>query len=361
MREHQAREESTLPVDLIRTVALFLIILLHASVGANVAIDFMSPRGVELWWTANVYNSLSLVAVPLFVMLTGALLLSPSKTDEPLRVFFKKRWNRIGIPVIFWMIIYFLWLFYSQNQPLTTTSLLQGVFAGPYNHFWYIYLLLGLYLATPFIRVFTAHANWKTVRYFLVLWVIGTSIISLLTLYSPISSEVTWFRSTVFLFSGIIGYYILGSYLTKIKIRTVFLYLGFALSSVFTILGTYFLVGSLGEVYGQFFYDASSISILVASVSLMLIFTTIPSHLIKTKHPKISQGLKIISLNTLPIYLFHYIILETLRNGILGYRIDVTTLNPILAIPLLAILTLGICLAIIIPLKKIPYVNRIIG
>ena len=321
----------------------------------------MSPQGVELWWTANVYNSLSLVAVPLFVMLTGALLLPSSKTDEPIGVFFKKRWNRIGIPVIFWMIVYFLWLFYSQNQPLTTISLLQGVFAGPYTHFWYIYLLLGLYFATPFIRVFTVHANWKTVRYFIVLWVIGTSLISLLTLYSPISSEVTWFRSTVFLFSGMVGYYILGSYLTKIKIRTAFLYLGFALSTVFTIFGTYFLAGSLGEAYGQFFYDASSISILVASISLMLIFATIPNHLIQTKHPKISHVLKIISINTLPIYLFHYIILETLRSGILGYRLDVTTLNPIIAIPLLAVLTLGICLAIIFPLKKIPYVNRLIG
>ncbi len=93
-------EGITLPVDLIRTVAIILVIFaLHAAIEPNPNLGLMLPAGVQLWWTSNVYDSISRTAVPLFIMLTGPLLLTPTKKDEPLRVFFKKRWNRIGIPV----------------------------------------------------------------------------------------------------------------------------------------------------------------------------------------------------------------------------------------------------------------------
>jgi len=63
----------------------------------------------------------------------------------------------------------------------------------------------------------------------------------------------------------------------------------------------------------------------------------------------------------LPIYLFHLIVLETFQKGYLGLKISVTNINPIIEIPLVTAVTLLICLAIIVPLKKLPYVKRIIG
>jgi surface polysaccharide O-acyltransferase-like enzyme len=137
----------TLPVDLIRTVAIILVILLHAATEVNPAVNFMSPQGVQLWWASNVYNSISRTAVPLFIMLTGALLLQPTKAEEPLRVFFKKRWNRIGIPVLFWGAIFFAWDFFVKGQPATVNFVLQGLLVGPYVHFWYVYLLIGFTLS----------------------------------------------------------------------------------------------------------------------------------------------------------------------------------------------------------------------
>ena len=71
--------------------------------------------------------------------------------------------------------------------------------------------------------------------------------------------------------------------------------------------------------------------------------------------------LKVISENTLPIYVFHVIVLETLQFGYLGFKISVTTLNSVIEIPLLTAITLVICLVVIIPLKKLPYVKKIIG
>ncbi|MCL5877129.1 MAG: acyltransferase family protein [Candidatus Bathyarchaeota archaeon] len=350
-----------LPVDLIRTVAIVLVILLHASIEPNPNVDFMSPQGVELWWVSNVYDSIGRMCIPLFVILTGALLLQPSKVDEPLGVFFKKRWRRIGIPVIFWNIVFFVWVFTVKGQSLSAVSVVQGVLAGPYVHFWYLYLLVGLYLITPLLRVLVAYADWKIIRYFLVVWFLGTGIIPLLSLYSGISPQAVWFRDSVFLLTGLIGYYIFGAYATRLRIRARVLWTGLILSTLWTILGTYFLIGTLGEAYSHFFLDASSFSVILASVSLFLILAAIPSQKIQNRLPRGSRVLKAISENTLPIYIFHVIVLEALQQGYLGFKVSVTTLNPIIAIPLVTILTLLICLAIFVPLKKLPYVKRLIG
>jgi len=354
-------EGITLPVDLIRTVAIILVILLHAAIEPNPTVNFMSPQGVQLWWASNVYDSIARTAVPLFIMLTGALLLQPSKADEPLRVFFKKRWNRIGIPILFWGAIFFAWDFSVKGQALTVTSVLQGVLAGPYVHFWYVYILVGLYLITPLVRVLVAHADWKIIKYFLLIWFVGTGIIPLLTLYASISPQTVWFRQNVFLLTGLLGYFILGAYVAKLRLRSSVLFLMLALSSVWTIVGTYFLIGTMGEQYSQFFLDASSFSVIIASVTLFLILASIPNQTVENRFPNGNRLLKLISQNTLPIYLFHVIVLETLQKGYLGFKISVTNMNPIIEIPLITLFTLLICLAIIVPLKKLPYVKRIIG
>jgi surface polysaccharide O-acyltransferase-like enzyme len=205
-------EGIALPVDLIRTVAIILVILLHASIEPNLNLSQMSPEGVQLWWASNVYDSISRTAVPLFVMLTGALLLQPFKTNEPLRVFFKKRWNRIGIPVLFWGAIFFIYDFSVKGQTLTLTFVLQGLLAGPYVHFWYLYLLVGLYLITPLVRILVAYSDWRLIKYFLIIWFVGTGIVSLLTLNASISPQAVWFGDNVFILTGIIGYFVFGAY-----------------------------------------------------------------------------------------------------------------------------------------------------
>ncbi len=352
---------TALPVDLIRTVAIFLVVLLHASIEGIPVSDPMSPQGMTLWWASDVYRSIALVCVPLFVMLSGALLLQPSKADENLRFFFKKRWKRIGIPFLFWGAAYFAWSFFVNGKALNLTSIAQGVFAGPYYHFWYLYILIGMYLLTPVIRVLVAHANWKIMKYFLVVWFVGTAIIPLFRLSVDISGAANWFNESVFEITGLVGYYILGAYVSKINMRSSRLYAVLAAGWLFTIFGTYFIVGNLGESFSTRLLDASGFGIILASAALFFLFATVPSQTVETRFPRGSRLLKIISENTLPIYLFHVMVMEVLQRGYLGFSISVTTLTPIMEIPLIAAITLLISIAVIVPLKKIPYVKRIIG
>jgi surface polysaccharide O-acyltransferase-like enzyme len=348
---------SSFPVDLIRTIAIILVILLHASTQSYPDVGLMSLQGVQIWWASNVYDSISRVCVPLFVMLAGALLLQPSKADEPLKVFFKKRLNRIGIPFLFWGAIYFAWRLFVNGEILTANSIVQGVLGGPYYQFWFLYLLLGLYIVTPVLRVVIKHADWKILRYLIFVWFVGTAIIPLLTLFGSYS-----LNANVFIFTGWLGYFVLGAYLLKVQFKSSILTLVLVLSYLWTIMGTYLVIATMGERFGHFFLDAFSFNIIFASAALFLLLAAIPSQNIAYRFPHGNRVLKLISQNTLPIFLFHAIVLEALQKGyFFGFTISITTMNPFIEIPLLTSLTLLICLAVIVPLKKIPYVKRIIG
>ena len=101
---------TNISVDVIRTVAIVLVIFLHAT--ADLTVPQMDQFEIIRWTTNDVYQSIGRICVPLFVMLSGALLLRPEKHDT-IGSFFKKRWARIGLPWIFWGAAYFAWIFWS--------------------------------------------------------------------------------------------------------------------------------------------------------------------------------------------------------------------------------------------------------
>lgn len=334
---------------------MVLVLLLHASTESYANVDLMSDQGVQIWWASNIYDSIARVCVPLFVMLSGALLLQPSKADESLSVFYKKRWKRIGLPFIFWGIIYFAWGTLIHRVPLSIQSVTQGVLTGPYYHFWFLYLLFGLYLLTPILRVALKHASRNVLRYTLSIWFIGTAIVPLMTLFGGY-----YFNANLFIFTGWLGYFVLGAYLTKVNMNKSVLYVGLIVGLLWAIFGTYFTIATLGEKFSQFFYDGFSINMIIASAALFILLFTITEQTF-LRYPKIDRVLKIIGSNTLPIFLLHVIILESLEYGYLGFTLSITSMNPFIAIPLITVLTLLLCLAIILPLKRIPYINRLIG
>lgn len=346
----------SLPVDLIRTLAIVLVIMLHAATEPITIADQMSPEGVILWWTTNIYNALARPAVPLFIMLSGALLLQPAKLKEPLRVFFKKRLNRIALPFLFWGGAYFAWRVFVYKEVLSTNSIIEGVLTGPYVHFWFFYLLVGLYLLAPALRVLVAYISRKTFSFLLTLWFLGTAVVPLLGLLSDYH-----LNSNVFILTGWVGYFLIGAYSLKVHARSAVLCAILVLGLSWTIMGTYITVGTLGEWASQFFYDAFSFSMIGASVSLFLLLSSIPSDILEKRFPHGSHLLSLISQNTIPLYLLHVMVLEALQKGFFGFQISLATMNPVLEVPLITFLTLLVCLTVVYPIKKIPLLKKVIG
>jgi surface polysaccharide O-acyltransferase-like enzyme len=320
----------------------------------------MSSLEIWRWVIVDIYQSIGRMGVPLFVMLTGALLLAPSKQGEELGVFFKKRFSRIGLPFIFWAAAYFLWDAYVENQPVSQGFFVNGFLVGPYFTFWYLYMLMGLYLLTPFLRLMVAQASEKIFKYFLVIWFVGSAIVPIVASFSPYHLD-----PNVFIIPGYVGYFVLGAYLVNVKVRRIYLVSLTALGIALTAILTYFVAMNIGGGTTYFFQEYLSPTMILAAIPFFLLLNNSQAARVEeqtTHHPGIRKILKVISENTLPIFLFHMMVIYALQNGLFfGFTLNGNTLNSIVGIPLMAGLTLLICLAVIVPLKRVPIVRRLIG
>ncbi len=348
------RTSSFVPVDLIRTVAIFLVILLHVSIESVVIPETVSP--ITAWYVFDFYNSIARPCVPLFVMLTGYLLLQPSKVNEPLKVFFKKRWARIGLPFIFWSIIYFAWVTVFDNGTFSASSYLTSMLQGPYVIFWYLYMLIGLYLLTPILRVFIAYASDHVMKLLLAVWFVGTGLV-------PLAALMGFnLNGNVFILPGWIGYFLLGSFLPKLNLKP-------RRWKLYGLMGVGFswtMIGSImTEVYNvpqiYFFFDYLTANVIVASVAMFLLLTSISTASYDKLPSKARRAIQTIGANSLPIYLFHMLLLETFRRGLLGFNLTIMTFDPTIMTPVLALIIFALSTVIVVALKKIPGLKRIIG
>lgn len=178
----QPRQQIYYPfLDMVRVVACFLVILLHVS-----AIQFTSLSGT--WQVALLYDALSRMAVPLFFMLSGFLLLDTSL--ESLSRFYIKRYIRILIPFFTVCVFYYFTPGYAQYSPVTYFAYIITHFVD--YHLWYVYTLCGLYLTLPFFIIMLKdkqHAN-KLAWLYVVIWIIAFVVAPAVTGHGFAPSEI---------------------------------------------------------------------------------------------------------------------------------------------------------------------------
>jgi len=222
-------------------------------------------------------------------------------------------------------------------------------------------MLAGLYLITPLLRILVAHASAKIIRYLAALWFVGASVIPVFHLVTPYTVD-----SNLLLVTGYVGYYVLGLYLLGAKVKRGFLLAAMIIGFVLTSIGTYFIAGSVGGGQTYFFQEYLSPTIILSAMALFLLLTSIP---FKPQAQVDGVGrlkwttkfLHLVSENTLPMFLFHMIIIEAFQKGFFGVTLNGNTVNSIIGIPIVTALTFFVSLAIIVPLKRVPILRTLLG
>ncbi|MCB0577334.1 MAG: acyltransferase family protein, partial [Saprospiraceae bacterium] len=200
---HPTGRRSMAWADRLRNLATLLVIGIHVS--GSVAQE-SSGFDTFSWWSGNLWDSLARPAVPLFVMLSGYLLLSK---DYELGDFLKKRFSRVVIPALFWMIIYSFYNYFSKGSPATVAEAIRGIVERPVHyHLWFIYLIIGLYMVYPILRPWVRNAREHDFLYFFACCVLGTWVYKILWEFFGISIGI-YFE----LVCNNCGYFVLGYYL----------------------------------------------------------------------------------------------------------------------------------------------------
>lgn len=131
-------------VNPLKLVAAFAVICIHVT---GPVYEQFGNVPISTWWLANVINAFSRFAVPIFVMISGALLLGKA---HHIQEFYQKRGTRIVLPLLAWSLIYIAFRA-SGGEGVIHATLSSLVNGKAYGHLWFLTLYLWLILYMPFV------------------------------------------------------------------------------------------------------------------------------------------------------------------------------------------------------------------
>jgi len=343
--------ERKINIEFIRVFSILMTIVIHVS---NNYIRSFGEITNTYFFTAVVFNSLSRVCVPLFFMIGGIFALG--KEYDRKRYF--ERIKKFIIVLVVWSIIYYL----TRNGFNFDNAL--KVFVNSFfnaektsRHLWYMYPLIGIYIALPFIQNMCKNLTIEQENLFMGLWICfsGLSFVFipvakvLLKTNVDITYPIPLINSAYYM-----GYFVSGHILYKRFNKAQFSKkknILCILTYIFAILITILLTCGISIKSHKFFEAATwyrGALIIIATFAVFILFVA------NGEKFKLS-AVCLISKHTFGIYLIHIIFLDIIKQ-----YIDIVALNPIISIPLLSVLIYVCSLVACMILSKIPFVNKIL-
>jgi len=365
-------------LDLLRFIAIFMVVMSHSADPFNASPEARANLEFNLWGSA--FGSLVRACVPLFVMMTGLLLL-PVKQDAG--SFYKKRILRVLYPFLVWSVLFnlapwFIQLVGGSSQLVTTffpfggtpsaflSDGLKAIAMIPFNFnmfacpMWYVYLLIGIYLYMPVFSAWVEKATDKAKCVFLGLWVVS--------LFLPYAKEFislyllgacSWNEfNLLYYFAGFNGYLLLGHYLKKGN--------NWSWSKTLLIVIPMFVVGYLITFKGframssnptvtdsglELFWTYCSINTMLMTTAVFLLIQKVRIHGVKAR-----KVLAQIAKCAFGIYMCHYFFIGP------AYLLTVALHTPVaLQIPVTAVLVFLAAWSLVSLIYKLPKAKYIVG
>ncbi|HRN47238.1 MAG TPA: acyltransferase family protein [Niabella sp.] len=366
-------------IDLLRIIAIFLMVLSHSCDGFVSQLDTNRNAFV----TGALTGSFVRACVPLFAMMTGVLLFPVRGT---MTEFYKKRLGRIALPLIFWSLVtpLLFYTYYTYINPGTTNAAidvsnhtleasLTKMYTWIFNFntdttpLWYLYMLIGLYLIIPIFGVWVQQASKKEMKLFLCLWFVSL-LLPYLQMAAPflgytgnygsmaILGESFWNKfGTFYYVSGFMGYLILAHYLVRyplswtlkktLSICIPLFALGYAITGFGFLKTQEAFPGNYEYLEIVWFFCGINVFMMTISIFLIVQKLNIKSFPLLSKIAGLMFG----------VFLIHFLIVQ------IGYDIfDTPVLSDFARILITAVFSFVVSLIIVWGLNKVSFMQKFI-
>ncbi len=195
--------------DLLRVIAILCVIYNHTNKRGYYLYAFEATWILKVIYMANA--ALIAVAVPIFFMISGALLL-PKKED--IATIYKKRVSRMVAVLILFSIIKVCCDYILQGNRIGIQDfILKLVTDGITPAYWYLYAYIAYLICLPFTRRLAEHMSDNEYKYLFAILLIVEGVIPTIQLFTGID-EINGFF-VIPLLHNIIVYPLLGYYLAE--------------------------------------------------------------------------------------------------------------------------------------------------
>lgn len=301
MRTAQSALKKDLTVEILRVFCTIVVVIDHVAICAirqfqscASIFDKFAYYGIQHW---------SHFAVPIFLMISGFLLLNPQKKIDYKKVITK--YIKRMVVILFTVGTFFALLeIYFESKKIMAWDVYMAfvrVFEGKgWDHMWYLYVLIGIYLVLPIFKAAYNILDNKPIELFLFILFVFCCVIPILYQLLGIECGIKFPIKGEFLFYFLIGRW---AFLLKVRLllsrRTIFL-LCF-LSMVIPIFISY-LEYYNGQTYLERLIEYHSPLIVLVSVFVVLSFKSLLGEI---NNPYLLATVEHLSKNSFGIYVFH--------------------------------------------------------
>lgn len=259
--------------------------------------------------TENVFAATAIVhivhfAVPVFVMITGALLLNPARQISFEKAVKKYAWRMVAVLLT---VGYFFALMeqFSNTKTISVSlfsvSFMNVLTGNTWTHMWYLYMLVGLYLLIPFLKVVVDNTPKNIVPLIAVLFVF-TSVLPMFKHFCDFQLGIGFPIVSCYVMYLLLGY-CLSQNRIKSRIWPIAVFSGL---SIFLVLCSYMEVWGGAEKMKFFESYASPVEVFIACG--LFVFA------VQRRFERLSElfVVKILDRNSFGIYVFHMLWLNVL-------------------------------------------------
>lgn len=328
---------------------MFAVIAIHVCIAAMNTFDNGSVFGKALYLSVrNVFH----FAVPVFFMMSGALLLSPNKTmsiEKLLKSYIAKY---AGVIIVFGTCFAFMEEVFTTRKinASTVINAFSNMMHGrSWDHMWYMYALLGVTLFIPVMRAMVQHFNKQQRCYTLTILALFLSVIPFFKEWFDFSIAISFPISSVYCLYMLIGYWIDAEELhMKQSIAKIII-----VASFIAIVSLSVIQAKLGITI-EMFVAYSSPVIALFSVSIFQIAKNCDSLIVSKETPKVISEIGKVSFGVYIIHMFWINIMYKL------VKINPFSYNCILGfiVVFVVVSILSVCSAWIV--KRIPFIKWLV-
>jgi surface polysaccharide O-acyltransferase-like enzyme len=259
-----ARDLKAFP-DVAKIAAIVAVVTVHVCSGPNELVGVLTGK---TWFVTVFIEEVNRWCVPLFIMVSGMLLLRPGTAAQSPRSFYARRAARIAIPLVGWTIFYRL--FTELTEPhVSFEESVQAVYSGqPYYHLYFLFVIAGLYLVCPYLARAVDGLSQRQLQ------ALTLSALLLGALWGGVPPWLPPTGSNAFsLFAPFIGYFLAGCWLGRAQL-TRELVVGstaiFALVALAASLATYEFAGISTPLDWHFLYGYTTLTVIVMSLCVFV-------------------------------------------------------------------------------------------
>lgn len=168
-----------------RQRVFFFDLLRCVAAAAVIAVHVLAPYRNELgeipfhqWFTAVSVNGLSRWAVPVFIMITGALMLSDTRAFDA-EYYLQRRLGKVLAPFVVWSLVYAGlsgWTAEGFDAGVSRQVLERSYYRPAYYHLGFFYYFIPLYLVIPPLQLLVRKVGKAVLYSVLMVWLLSTAL-----------------------------------------------------------------------------------------------------------------------------------------------------------------------------------------